>query len=144
MQKSFWWWQCSDRYIYSPSSPHLHIPFPPFSPSLISLTVSVDVKHNVYLRRAMSSCPLHPMLRPSGRPELSDRDRPRGHSGRPELSDRGRPRGHSGRPELSDRGRPRGHSGRPELSDRGRPRGHSGRPELNDRGRPRAEWQWEA
>ena len=29
-------------------SPHLHTPFPPFSPSLISLTVSVDVKHHVY------------------------------------------------------------------------------------------------
>ena len=32
--------------IYSPSS---HTPFPPFSPSLISLMVSVDVKHHVYL-----------------------------------------------------------------------------------------------
>ena len=32
---------------YSPS--HLHTPFPPFSPSLISLMVSVDVKHHVYL-----------------------------------------------------------------------------------------------
>ena len=30
-------------------SPHLHTPLPPFSPSLISLTVSVDVKHQVYL-----------------------------------------------------------------------------------------------
>ena len=29
--------------------PHLHTPFPPFSPSLISLVVSVDVKHHVYL-----------------------------------------------------------------------------------------------
>ena len=28
-------------------SPHLHTP-PPFSPSLISLVVSVDVKHHVY------------------------------------------------------------------------------------------------
>ena len=26
-----------------------HTPFPPFSPSLISLMVSVDVKHHVYL-----------------------------------------------------------------------------------------------
>ena len=34
----------SDRYIISLSS-HL----PPFSPSLISLMVSVDVKHHVYL-----------------------------------------------------------------------------------------------
>ena len=48
MQESFWWWQCSDRYIIS-LSPHLHTPFPPFSPSLISLMVSVDVKHHVYL-----------------------------------------------------------------------------------------------
>ena len=29
--------------------PHLHTTFPPFSPSLISLMVSVDVKHHVYL-----------------------------------------------------------------------------------------------
>ena len=41
MQKSFWWWQCSDRYIIS-FFPHLHTPF---SPSLRSLMVSVDVKH---------------------------------------------------------------------------------------------------
>ena len=47
MQKSFWWWQCSDRYIFS-LSPHLHSPLPPFFPSLISLMVSVDVKHHVY------------------------------------------------------------------------------------------------
>ena len=48
MHKSFWWWQCSDRYILS-IFPHLHTPFPPPSPSLISLKVSVDVKHHVYL-----------------------------------------------------------------------------------------------
>ena len=48
MQESFWWWQCSDRYLLS-LFPHLHTPFPPFSPSLISLVVSVDVKHHVYL-----------------------------------------------------------------------------------------------
>ena len=40
MQKSFQWWQSSDRHIKSP--------FPP-SPSLRSLMVSVDVKHHVYL-----------------------------------------------------------------------------------------------
>ena len=34
--------------IYSPSSPTSILP-PPFSPSLISLMVSVDVKHHVYL-----------------------------------------------------------------------------------------------
>ena len=48
MQKLFWWWQCSDRYMIS-LSPHLHNPSPPpFSPSLISRTVSVDVTHHVY------------------------------------------------------------------------------------------------
>ena len=46
MQGSFWCWQCSDRYIIS-TFPYLHTPTP-FSPSLISLTVSVDVKHHVY------------------------------------------------------------------------------------------------
>ena len=30
---------------------HLHTPLPPFYPSLISIMVSVDVKHHVYLRR---------------------------------------------------------------------------------------------
>ena len=45
MQESFWWWQCSDRYVISPLVlPHLHSPLPPFSPSLISLMVSVEVK----------------------------------------------------------------------------------------------------
>ena len=52
MQKAFWWRQCSDRYIIS-LSPYLgHNPSPPspFSPSLVSRTVSVDVKHHhVYL-----------------------------------------------------------------------------------------------
>ena len=38
----------SDRYIIS-LSPHLHTPFPHFPPSLISLMVSVDVKHHAYL-----------------------------------------------------------------------------------------------
>ena len=51
MQESFWWWQCSNRYIIS-HFPHLHTPF---SLSLISLAVSVDVKHHVYL--------LNPFLR---------------------------------------------------------------------------------
>ena len=32
-----------------PLYPHLHTPLPPFSPSLISLMVDVDVKHHVYL-----------------------------------------------------------------------------------------------
>ena len=56
MQTSFWWWQCSDRYIIS-LSPHLRTPShsTPFSPSLISLTVSVDVKHHVYLLMTVSS-----------------------------------------------------------------------------------------
>ena len=51
-QESFWWWQCSNRHIISLLL-HLHTPFPtpflPFSPSPISLVVSVDVKHHVYL-----------------------------------------------------------------------------------------------
>ena len=48
LQESFWGWQCSDRHIIS-LFPHLHSPLPSFSPSLISLVVSVDVKHDVYL-----------------------------------------------------------------------------------------------
>ena len=40
----------SDRYIIS-LFPHLHNPFSTPSPSLISLVVSVDVKHHVYLLR---------------------------------------------------------------------------------------------
>ena len=50
MQESFWWWQCSARYIYSffplPPPPYL---LPPFSQSLISLMVSVNIMHHVYL-----------------------------------------------------------------------------------------------
>ena len=45
----------SDRYIVSLSS-HLHAPFPLFSPSLISLMVSVDVKHHVYLLTLKPFC----------------------------------------------------------------------------------------
>ena len=45
MQESFWWGQCSDRYIIS-LFPHLHTPF---SLSLISLLVPVNIKHT-YLR----------------------------------------------------------------------------------------------
>ena len=41
MQESYMRRQCSDRYIISPLLP--------FSPTLISLMVSVDVKHHVYL-----------------------------------------------------------------------------------------------
>ena len=49
MQESFWWLQCSDRYIIS-LFPHFRTspPPPPLSPSLISFMVSVDVKHHVY------------------------------------------------------------------------------------------------
>ena len=50
MQESFWWWQCSDRYKYSSFFPNFHIPFPLFSPSLISLMVSLDIKHQAYFR----------------------------------------------------------------------------------------------
>ena len=40
---------------------HLHTPFLSFSPSLISLVVSVDVKHHVYLlqNKARAGCPGH-------------------------------------------------------------------------------------
>ena len=57
MQESFWWWQCSDRYMIS-LFPNLHTPF---SPSLISLMVSVDVKHHVYLlkKRLKGHVPEH-------------------------------------------------------------------------------------
>ena len=48
IQESFWWWQCSDRYTVYLSS-HLHTPSP-FSPSLISLMISVEVKYHVYQR----------------------------------------------------------------------------------------------
>ena len=53
MQESFWWWQCSDRYIIS-LFPHLHTPLPLFSTSPISLMVPVDVKHHVYLLTYLS------------------------------------------------------------------------------------------
>ena len=45
----------AQRYVYislsppPPPPPHLQTPFPLFSPSLISLTVSVDVEYHVYL-----------------------------------------------------------------------------------------------
>ena len=42
--------------IYSPSSP---TSIPPFSPSLINLVVSVDVKHNVYLLSVVFKVQLH-------------------------------------------------------------------------------------
>ena len=48
MWESFWWWQCSNRHMVS-LFPHLHTLFPSFSPSLISLMISVDVKHHVHL-----------------------------------------------------------------------------------------------
>ena len=49
MQESFWWWQRSDRYNYNLLLPPPPYPLPLFSPSLISLVVSVDVKHHVCL-----------------------------------------------------------------------------------------------
>ena len=33
MQESFWWWQCSDRYIISLFTPPLHTPYPPLLPA---------------------------------------------------------------------------------------------------------------
>ena len=59
MQESFWWWQCSDRYIISPPPPPPPYPPTPFSPSLISLTVSVDVKHHVYLLSVWITVSVH-------------------------------------------------------------------------------------
>ena len=54
MQESFWWGQCSDRCIISlfPRPPYR---FSPFSSSLISRMVSVDVKYHVYLLTSFSS-----------------------------------------------------------------------------------------
>ena len=48
MQGSFWWWQCSDRCMLPPP--------PPPPPSLISLMVSVDVKHHLYLLKVSYVC----------------------------------------------------------------------------------------
>ena len=50
MQESFWGCQFSDTYITS-LFPNLHTspPTAPFSPLLISLMISVDVKHHHYL-----------------------------------------------------------------------------------------------
>ena len=61
MQESFWWWQCSDKYVIS-LFPHLHIPPPPPPRSLISLMVSVDLKHHVYLRIRCCCEPVWPSL----------------------------------------------------------------------------------
>ena len=62
MQESFWWWQCSDGYNLPPSSP-TSIPSSLFSPSLISVMVSVDVKHHVYLlTTSILPSPISPSL----------------------------------------------------------------------------------
>ena len=72
MQESFWWCQCSDRYIIS-FSPHLHTPFPHLLPVpniVISLMVSVDVKHHVYLL-SINVCNVSvPQLGPWGSPSI--------------------------------------------------------------------------
>ena len=68
MQKSVWWWQCSDRCILS-LSPHLHNPSPPppFSPSLMSLMVSVEIEHHVYLKTVACVSCFKTILLQSGR-----------------------------------------------------------------------------
>ena len=54
MRESFWWWQCSDRYIISlPPSSLTYI-----RQSLTSLIVSVDVKHHERRKRT----PLFPHI----------------------------------------------------------------------------------
>ena len=58
-QESFWRWRCSDRYVT-----HLRTSFFPFSPSLISLMVSVDVKHHVYCLYIARSSALHGRVPP--------------------------------------------------------------------------------
>ena len=55
VQESFWWWQCSD----TPLPQHLSLPQPPYPPppfslSLISLMVSVAIKHPDYLLTVQS------------------------------------------------------------------------------------------
>ena len=58
MKKSFRWWQCRDRNIISlsppPPPPYPLHPFPLLS-SLISPTVSVDVKQHVYFSHQVTS-----------------------------------------------------------------------------------------
>ena len=49
IQESFWWWQCSDMYNYNLPLPPPPYPIPPFSLSLISLMVFLDVKHHICL-----------------------------------------------------------------------------------------------
>ena len=60
MQKSFWWWQCSDRYIISLSlSPHLHTPFS--DRYIISLSLSPHL-HTPFSDRYIISLSLSPHL----------------------------------------------------------------------------------
>ena len=71
MQESFWWWQCSDRYN-SLLLPHFHKPsLTHFSLSLISRTVSVDVKHHAYLLTHSRQRPLFPQCPCSSRSSVS-------------------------------------------------------------------------
>ena len=76
VQESFWWWQCSNRYITSL--------FHHLRSSLIILLVSLDIKHPIYLHRSaeavsksktviilrkISGRTDHPLHKPSKAPE---------------------------------------------------------------------------
>ena len=71
MQESFWWWQCSDRYVTSILPPPPPPPTPSPRPSIISFEVSVHVKHHVYFmdNHSSQSNPAfwHPPLTMEGR-----------------------------------------------------------------------------
>ena len=70
MQESFWWWQCSDRYIMISLFPHLANPPPPLLPVPNKPCGFCDVKHHVYLLAVTDSLSL-PLLWNSSWPQYS-------------------------------------------------------------------------